>query len=131
MNTQKEINELLDKMSNKKNFLSLDEVYLEAYRESSEVKYLGKSVIADINQIPSLIKATLVNAGIKTSSNLNHSLLYLEVPKTTPFEEIIEFNITAEDYMSCPFNYAVGRSDSTNTTLSIVARAETTLKVVK
>jgi len=131
MNTQKEIDELLDKMNNKKNFLSLDEVYLEAYRESSEVKYLGKSVITDINQIPSLIKTALADAGIKTSSSLNHSLLYLEVPKATPFEEIIEFNITAKDYLSCPFNYAVGSSNSSNTTLSIVARAKTTLKIVK
>ena len=120
MSTQKKMNDLLNKMSNKKNFLSLDEVYLQEYRGPNRVSHIGKSVITDSNDVALLVTSAIKNADIKSSSKPNNALLYIEAPKSVSLEKIIEINTTAEDKLPCPFKYAVGYSTSDDIKLSIV-----------
>jgi len=120
MNTQKETGELLDKMGNKKNFLSLDEVYLQEYRSPNKVSHIGKSVITDSNNVALLVTSAIKNADLKPSSKPNDALLYIEAPKSISLEKIIEINTTAEDNLPCPFKYAVGYSTSDDIKLSII-----------
>ena len=124
MNTLKEVNELLDKMRSESNFLSLDEPYLKKYRHTNRATYIGKSVITDStdsSNMTQLIKTVIDDTGVKTVSTLTHALLYLEVPKDTPLEKIIKFNIAVEDFLPCPFDYAISNSENNDTKLYIIA----------
>ncbi len=119
---KKEAMLILDKMSNKENYLSIDKVYLKDYLKNLDLIHMGKSSISSSINIPSLITQAVKDSGINPNTKLNNALLYLELPNSTEFEKIIEFSIDAENILQCPFNYAVATSRSQETNLYFITK---------
>jgi len=124
-NKKNEFKNLFKKMTNDKNFISLDKVYMRSYSDLNANCLLGQSTISDSKDISSLIKATVKNAGIKSNMKLSHILLHIETPKKTPLENVIRIVANVEEHINCDFNFSVGTSNSKEIKLTMIAQKNT------